>query len=100
MDIVLLREFLAVAQCRNMTEAAKHLHFSQSTLSGHMKCLEQEMGATLLNREKPLRLTGAGAALVRHASVVVAQYEIMLDAVGAAALEFAEAKARTSETER
>ena len=64
MDIKQLQYFLAVAQERTITEAARRLNMAQPPLSHQMKQLEQELGVALMNRDrKGVRLTEAGRLL-------------------------------------
>lgn len=50
MELYQLRTFVAVARWANVTQAAQALHLTQSTLSGHLKALEGELGAPLFVR--------------------------------------------------
>ncbi|UVK51650.1 LysR family transcriptional regulator [Mesorhizobium sp. AR02] len=60
----LLRTFLAVARCRNITRAAEAVHLAQSSVSDQIQTLEAELGAALFTRTKAgLELTPAGLAL-------------------------------------
>jgi len=57
--------FVALVQERSFTRAAKHLHLSQSTVSGHIADLERRLGVRLVERErKGVRTTPAGEALL------------------------------------
>ena len=47
----LLKAFLALAEHRNFTRAAEHFHVSQSTFSGLIQRLEDEVGTTLFARD-------------------------------------------------
>ena len=68
MDLRLLRYFVAVAEERNVTAAARRLHLSQPGLSQQIKLLERTMGTLLLDRSaQPLRLTPAGDELLAGA---------------------------------
>jgi DNA-binding transcriptional LysR family regulator len=61
--------FLAVARARNFTRAAETLHLSQSTLSQHVRELEDELGVRLLDRlGRAAVLTEAGRLLQEHAT--------------------------------
>ena len=63
MDIQHVREFLMFAKYLNFSQAAKHLHVSQPTLSQHVQALERELGTPLVMRDGPLALTSAGRLL-------------------------------------
>jgi DNA-binding transcriptional LysR family regulator len=58
-----LEYFLAAAEERNITRAAKRLYISQQSLSSHISNLEKEFDVQLFNRTMPLTLTPAGRAL-------------------------------------
>lgn len=51
LDPTLLQSFLAVAQTRNFTEAGRRLGLRQSTVSQHVRKLEQEAGRRLFLRD-------------------------------------------------
>ncbi len=58
-----LEAFLAISRVLNISRAAEHLNWSQSTVSKRLKDLEDELGTTLIERGqgvKSLRLTPAG----------------------------------------
>ncbi|WAH37631.1 LysR family transcriptional regulator [Alicyclobacillus dauci] len=52
MEIWEIEAFLAIARTRSLTEAAKTLHLSQSTVSHRLKKLELSMKAKLVERHK------------------------------------------------
>lgn len=67
-DIHLLKTFLAVAQTRHFTEAGKRLGLSQSTVSQHIRKLEETAGRLLLARDThAVGLTADGEAMVGFA---------------------------------
>ena len=69
-----LRYFLAVADVRNFTKAAELVGVAQPTLSRQLKALEDELGASLVDRgarEGPL-LTAAGQAVLPFARRILA----------------------------
>jgi DNA-binding transcriptional LysR family regulator len=67
-DIAHLKTFLAVAQTRHFTEAAKRLGLSQSTVSQHVSKLEAAAGRRLLLRDThAVGLTADGEAMVGFA---------------------------------
>ena len=51
LDPVLLESFLAVAQARNFSEAGRRLGLRQSTISQHIRKLEEEAGRRLFVRD-------------------------------------------------
>lgn len=75
------REFITFSQYMSVSEAARHLHISQPTLSNHLAALERELGAQLFTREKPLRLTPAGRLLVHRGAEVLEAYDKALAAI-------------------
>ncbi len=52
-DPVLLRSFVAVADCQNFTRAAERLHLTQSTVSQQVRRLEESLGCQLLDVPDP-----------------------------------------------
>ncbi len=70
-----LRVFLAVVDARSFTKGAQKLFLSQSTVSSHIKALEDELGVILFQREakKQVRLTQDGKRLVSHARDIIAR---------------------------
>ena len=52
LDPVLLESFLAVAQARSFTEAGRRLGLRQSTVSQHVRKLEQAAGRRLFVRTR------------------------------------------------
>ncbi len=52
MRISYIDEFLELYKCVNFNEAARNLFISQSTLSKHIKALEEDLGVKLFNRDK------------------------------------------------
>lgn len=73
MELAHLRYFREVARLGSMTAAARALGLSQPTLSVAVRQLEEELGATLLQRHRGgASLTAAGAELLRHADEVFA----------------------------
>ncbi|USG64480.1 LysR family transcriptional regulator [Brevibacillus ruminantium] len=68
MDIKQLRYFIAIAEEKQISAAAKRLHLAQPPLSQQLINLEQELGVTLVIRHaRGLELTEAGRILYKHA---------------------------------
>ncbi|GAB4282069.1 MAG: LysR family transcriptional regulator [Roseovarius sp.] len=64
--------FMAAADERSISAAAKRLGASPSAVSQQLTNLESAVGATLLQRNaRPVRLTPAGEILKRHAQVIL-----------------------------
>ena len=72
-DLRLLRQFVAVAEELHFRRAAERLAMSQPPLTAAIRRLEQEIGATLIERgRKTVRLTPAGAVLLGEARRLLA----------------------------
>lgn len=69
-----LRVLCAVAEAGSFSAAANRMNYTQPAVSRIVASLERELGAVLVERHsRPVRLTDAGAALVRHADDVFAR---------------------------
>ena len=74
MEFRQLRSFVEVVRQGGFTQAGKTLHATQSTVSKQVAQLEQRLGVQLLERSGPhLRLTDAGAVVLRHAEDMLRQ---------------------------
>ncbi|HEY2637534.1 MAG TPA: LysR family transcriptional regulator [Solirubrobacteraceae bacterium] len=74
LDVRRLRVLREVACRGSFSAAAESLSFTQSAISQHVAALERETGTQLVERgPRTLRLTDAGAALVRHTEVILAR---------------------------
>ena len=71
MDFVLLKSFLAVAEEKSFSSAAKNLFISQQTLSKQIAKLEEDLGTTLFIRSRPLALTPDGGHLLPIAKEIL-----------------------------
>jgi DNA-binding transcriptional LysR family regulator len=81
-----LRYFVAVAEERNLTRAARRLHIAQQSLSQQIRSLEAQLGVALFERTtRGVELTELGEVLLREARPVLAQAERAVDAVRRAA---------------
>jgi DNA-binding transcriptional LysR family regulator len=75
MNIEFYQEFIIVAETRNFWEASERLFMNQSTLSKHIKCLEDELGAPLFVRTtRHVELTEYGKTLLPYALELVRTY--------------------------
>ena len=71
-----LKTFIAVAEYKKMSEAAKHLYISQPTVSQIISDLEKEYHTKLFERQtKELKVTPAGTLLLNSAYEIVALHE-------------------------
>ncbi|GLS05646.1 hypothetical protein GCM10007860_28030 [Chitiniphilus shinanonensis] len=87
----LLKTFLAVARCRNITRAAAEIHLAQSSVSDQLQLLENDLGTRLFTRSRTsLELTAAGAVMQRYAEEILA----LLDEARAAVQTAADQPAR------
>ncbi len=69
MDLDRLRTFQAVVDKRSFSRAASSLGCTQSTVSFHIRALEDELGVTLLDRKRgQVRATAAGKLLLPYAT--------------------------------
>lgn len=76
MDIRQLKYFLAIAQEKQITRAAKLLHMEQPPLSRQLMLMEEELGARLFERSrKQLTLTAAGEMLKERAEQLLLQLD-------------------------
>jgi len=82
MELRHLRYFIAVAETKSLTLAAKaKLHTSQPSLSRQIRDLEEEIGAQLLTRgARGIELTPAGRAFLDRARLVLSQVEAAAEA--------------------
>ena len=76
LDIVRLRILAAIAAHGSVTEAAKHLNYSQPAVSHHLARLEAETGARLVQRiGRGIRHTPEGEHLARRATEIVGRVD-------------------------
>lgn len=77
-----MREFLTLAETQNYLAAADKLYMAQSTLSRHIKGMEESIGAPLFNRNsKKVRLTQLGVKLLPYAKQAVELQDAYMDVV-------------------
>src|SRR5918997_6645675 len=76
LDIRRMKVLREVAAEGSFSAAAEALNFTQSAVSQHVAALERETGTQLVERmSRGVRLTEAGAVLVKHADVIIARLE-------------------------
>jgi DNA-binding transcriptional LysR family regulator len=74
LDVRRLRVLRAVSQHGSFSAAAEALSYTQSAVSQQIAALEREAGTLLVQRNaRGVRLTDAGAALVRHTEVILSR---------------------------
>lgn len=80
MDIKTLKYFQYIAKYKNITQAAKHLYVSQSTLSRHIMALENELGVKLFERNnKVVSLTEAGKSIYSASDALIHHMDSVID---------------------
>ena len=76
--------FMAVAEQRNFTKAAKQIGIATATLSETISAFEERLGVRLLNRTtRSVSVTEAGERLMERLKPLLDQYEAALDSVNA-----------------
>jgi DNA-binding transcriptional LysR family regulator len=79
MEIRQLRAFLAIADARTFTAAAKRIHYTQAALSMQIKQLEKEVGVPLFTRmPRRVVLTEAGEHLHERAQLIMREHDAAL----------------------
>jgi DNA-binding transcriptional LysR family regulator len=67
-----LNVFVIAAETLNFTQTAKRLHLTQSSVSQHIKSLENQLGVELFNRKgRSLEITDEGSVLLPMAREIV-----------------------------
>src|SRR5215471_20461589 len=81
-----LRYFVAVAEERHFTRAAKRLRIAQPALSRQIRDLEEELGCPLVDRQvRNVALTASGEALLEEARKLLGETERLKEATKRAA---------------
>ncbi|MGS0684622.1 LysR family transcriptional regulator [Nakamurella sp. GG22] len=76
MDLRQLRYFLAVAEERRFSAAARRLHIAAPSLSQQIRVLERDLRVTLFDRTpRGVELTPGGRVLAERARVILAEVE-------------------------
>lgn len=82
MELRQLKYFVAVAEEANFTRAAERVHISQPGISAQIRQLEQDLGATLINRSgRTAAPTAVGEVALGHARAVLAAAQALREAV-------------------
>ena len=72
MNIVSLKTFLAIVETGSLVRASEKMNVTQSTVTARLRTLEEEVGQSLLRRNKSgATLTPAGTKLLRYAGIMV-----------------------------
>ncbi len=80
MDIRQLRYFVAIAEEKQITSAAKVLNIAQPPLSNQLKSLEEELGVNLFVRKKKMMIiTPEGERLLHHARIIISNYNAAIN---------------------
>lgn len=82
MNVAQLREFIELSKRLNFTATARAMNLTQPALSNHVKALEKETGATLVQRcsfgSTGVRLTAEGQRFLEMAKTMVTEYDTAL----------------------
>ncbi|WP_326690814.1 MULTISPECIES: LysR family transcriptional regulator [unclassified Streptomyces] len=82
MELKQLETFLVVARHLHFTRAARELGYVQSSVTAHVKALENELGVALFERlGRRVVLTGPGRELCTHARTLLGRAEQAAEAV-------------------
>ena len=89
-DLDLLKSFVSVVDAGGFTRAGERVHRTQSTVSQQIRKLEEQAGATLINREgRGVSLTSEGEKLLLYARRILALSAEAASVVGVYGLTFA-----------
>ncbi|MCD7956123.1 MAG: LysR family transcriptional regulator [Lachnospiraceae bacterium] len=83
MNFLNLKYFIAIAEEKNISAAARNLYVSQQSLSEHLKKLENEVGVPLFHRGTELTLTVAGECFLEGSREILASYDRMIANISA-----------------
>ncbi|HDR9173065.1 TPA: LysR family transcriptional regulator [Burkholderia vietnamiensis] len=82
MDLRQMRYFVAVAECRSISVAARLVHVAQPALTRQMHALEEELGTSLFDRTtRGVSLTDAGKQLLADATKLLDDAATAMDRV-------------------
>ena len=72
MNITGLQTFVSIVENGSLVRASEQLNVTQSTVTARLRTLEQEVGATLLHRQKSgVTLTASGTKLLGYAEIMI-----------------------------
>ncbi|MEB8067866.1 LysR family transcriptional regulator [Mammaliicoccus fleurettii] len=72
MNINFIKTFLVASETKNVSRTASLLNYSQSTVSGHIEKLENELGVLLFHRKKyGIELTNEGLTYIKYAQNII-----------------------------
>lgn len=72
MNLNIIKTFLLTSETKNISKTASLLNYSQSTVSGHIERLEDELGVILFHRKKyGMELTTEGLTYVKYAQNII-----------------------------
>ena len=76
MEIKLMKEFIVLAETCSFQEAAERLYISSSSLSKHVKTMEEEFGVSLFDRStRTVKLNKYGETFYQYARQMVKLYD-------------------------
>ena len=79
MELQQIRYFLAVARELNFRRAARHCNVAQPSVTNAIKALERELGGALFRRERPIKLSELGEAVLPHLARIAHEVESTLE---------------------
>ena len=91
MELQQIRYFLAVAKELNFRRAARHCNVAQPSVTNAIKALERELGGALFCRQRPIRLSELGHAVLPHFARIAHEVENSRQAAQALAAPIATA---------
>jgi DNA-binding transcriptional LysR family regulator len=75
MELQQIRYFLAVARELNFRRAARTCNVAQPSVTNAIKALERELGGELFCRQRPVRLSALGEAVLPHLARIAQEVE-------------------------
>ncbi len=72
MNLTVLQTFLAIVETGSLVRASERLNVTQSTITARLKALEEDLGQSLINRQKSgASLTSSGRKFKRYAEAML-----------------------------